>query len=99
MIELIQKILLLIEYDALGKKEYYYIFLSKKLEQLNQPHDLGIIAKDMMPIFGGMGTFSDLVLHKNPFTPFVEENRELKNLRNQLFELCEDILGENNSNN
>lgn len=95
MINTIKEIMILIEHDYIGKEEYYYSFFERILERLNKPHDLQKIAKDIMPIFGGMGTFNDLILHQNEFSPLIEENRRFSKLKTELFLLCKQVILEN----
>ena len=99
MILLTQEIMTLIEVDMVGKDEYYYAFFNAVLEKLNKPHDLEFLAKNIIPVFGGMGTFNDLILHKNQTTPLIEENKKLSKLKTKLFVLCKQILDGGNLNN
>lgn len=41
----------------------------------------------LLTLFGGMGSFNDVVLHVNG-VPLIEENNELARLRSKLFDLC-----------
>jgi len=99
MIGIVQEIMSLIEKDFIGKDEYYYKFFESIVDKLNKPHDLEKLAKEIRPIFGGMGTFGDLVLHKNPTTPLIDENNKLSRLKTKLFILCKQILDDTNLNN
>lgn len=99
MINVVKGIMEAIECGNTGKEDVWYKYFHVVLNKLNKPHDLSILAKDILPIFGGMGTFNDLVLHKDPVTPLIEENDRMNLLSDKLFSLCEDILGENESNN
>lgn len=38
-------------------------------------------------LYGGMGSFSDLVLHRNG-TPLIQENAQLDSLKNDLYSEC-----------
>lgn len=96
MITVIQEIMSLIEIDFIGKDEYYYVFFNSILERLNKPHDQEKLAKEIRPIFGGMNTFGDLVLHKNPTTPLIDENYKLSKLKTKLYLLCKSIIEDNN---
>lgn len=98
MIRVIQEIMSLIERDFIGKDEYYYEFFNSIVGRLNKPHDLEKLAKEIRPIFGGMDTFGDLVLHKNPTTPLIDENNKLSKLKTKLFVLCKQILDGGSSN-
>lgn len=49
------------------------------------------VIRDMLSIFGGMGSFSDLVLYRNGVL-LREENDRLEQLRGQLFEAARDQL-------
>ena len=44
----------------------------------------------IMNIYGGMGSFNDLILHKN-MKPLKKENDELDDLRNDLYEECANL--------
>lgn len=97
MINLIMDIMSTIEIGNTGKEDRWYKYFSNFLEKLNRPHSLKVVAKELMSIYGGMGSFGDLVLHKNPITPLIEENDRLEELRHDLFILCESILDDSGS--
>ena len=97
MIYLIMEIMNTIECDYIGKENFWYKYFNAILERLNRPHFLYKIAKDTISVYGGMGSFSDLVLHKNKSTMLQEENDKLKQLRHDLYILCKKILDENGS--
>ena len=40
-----------------------------------------------------MGSFNDIILHKNEVTMLIEENDRLQEQRGKLFALCKEILG------
>lgn len=42
---------------------------------------------DIKSLFGGMGSFNDLVLHRNK-QPLIEENRKLAAEKDKLYKLC-----------
>lgn len=92
MIVIAEDILLILERDSEGKDGYYYRFFQHLIKLLNKPHDLNKIARGMMPLFGGMGTFNDLVLHKTPSIPLQEENDLLAIQKNKLFLLLQEII-------
>ncbi len=43
--------------------------------------------REIMNLYGGMGSFNDLILHKD-MKSLDKENDQLDNLRNQLYEEC-----------
>ncbi len=93
IIAIIKEIMTLIEYDYIGKEDKYYHYFGVVLERLNKPHDLKKMAKELRGLFGGMGSFDDIILHKNEVTMLIEENDRLEEQKEKLFSLCEEILG------
>ncbi len=93
MINTIKEIMTLMECHYVGKETSYYKYFGVVLERLNKPHDLKKIAKELRGIFGGMGSFNDIILHKNEVTMLIEENDRLQEQRGKLFALCKEILG------
>ncbi|MCS5709797.1 hypothetical protein CC99x_012895 [Candidatus Berkiella cookevillensis] len=93
MIKIIKEIMILIEYDYIGKENRYYKYFEIVLERLNKPHDLKKMVKELRGLFGGMGTFNDFLLHKDLVTLLIEENDRLEEQKENLFSLCEEILG------
>lgn len=47
-----------------------------------------VIRSRIRSLFGGMGSFNDLVLHSPEGRPLVQENRELGHMRSELYETC-----------
>lgn len=52
------------------------------------PLDLESTKAKVRGCYGGMGSFNDLVLHKER-VPLKDENTELDEMRNELWELCQ----------
>ncbi|MCS5709796.1 hypothetical protein CC99x_012890 [Candidatus Berkiella cookevillensis] len=92
MIHLVTEVMNTIECGYRGKENSWYKFFGTILERLNKPHSVDKIARDIISVYGGMGTFNDLVLHKNQITMLQEENDKLEQLRHDLYILCEKIL-------
>jgi len=69
-----------------GEEDNWVRFFERALLELDRDYDetVDILKRQ----FGGMGTFNDLVLHKNCI-PLLAENDELSALKQQLFELLE----------
>lgn len=95
MIHLVTEIMDIIECGYRGKENSWYKFFDTILGRLNKPHFVDKIARDIISVYGGMGSFSDLVLHKNKSTMLQEENDKLKQLRHDLYILCKKISDEN----
>lgn len=59
---------------------------AKKFENLSSELDINYEASlfSLKKIYGGMGSFNDIVLHKDG-VPLVLENEELDNLRHKLY--------------
>lgn len=57
---------------------------SFRYEGVNYDH---YFIREIMNLYGGMGSFNDLILHKD-MKPLDEENDQLDSLRNQLYEEC-----------
>lgn len=90
--QIILEIILLLEY---GEEEYWLSYFKHILQQIKSKSTSYEAIKSLSMIFkGGMGSFSDLVLHKNG-APLIEENNKLDNLKDNLYELCEEILRKN----
>ncbi|MGE4350240.1 MAG: hypothetical protein AB7D28_10825 [Candidatus Berkiella sp.] len=94
MISLVVDIMHTIEYSSQGEDHFWYKYFNVILERLNKPHSLNILARDIVSVYGGMGSFSDLVLHKSRM-PLQEENDKLEQLRHDLYILCKKISDEN----
>ncbi|WP_318364453.1 DUF6966 domain-containing protein [Enterobacter sp.] len=69
-----------------GEEDNWVRFFERALLELDRDYEetVDILKRQ----FGGMGSFNDLVLHKNCI-PLLAENDELKALKQQLFELLE----------
>ncbi|MDP8169705.1 hypothetical protein QJU96_00150 [Pasteurella skyensis] len=57
---------------------------SKDYSELKTPNEKNIFQRKLLNIYGGMGSFSDLVLYKDNNLMY-EENCELDTLREELF--------------
>ncbi len=66
------------------------------INTLNRMDDdnLGDIARDIRKCYAGMGSFNDLVLHKN-HKPLIEENNQLDELRQSIYKMTWDIASFN----
>jgi len=69
-----------------GEEDNWVRFFERALLELDRDYEetVDILKRQ----FGGMGSFNDVVLHKNCI-PLLAENDELKALKQQLFELLE----------
>ena len=77
---------------ASGEEYWTDYFTYQKNRLINQDDSRQEISKDLLKAFkGGMGSFSDLVLHKNS-VPLIDENNQLEILKDNLFDLCEDEI-------
>jgi hypothetical protein len=63
--------------------------LCKEAVQYNGDYDVDFIIK-VKSLFSGMGSFNDLVLHKDS-RPLIKENDELDRLKNELYEKCKEL--------
>lgn len=65
-----------------GEEDNWVRFFERALLELDRDYEetVDILKRQ----FGGMGSFNDLVLHKN-CTPLLAENDELKALKNDLY--------------
>ena len=59
---------------------------SRRCGQIDGEKDRRVLEGEIRRIYGGMGSFSDLVLYSDGQV-LVEENRRLEALRNELFEV------------
>ena len=50
-------------------------------------YDSDLALGKILSLYGGMGSFNDIVLYRNGI-PLVSENNELDALRSKLYELC-----------
>lgn len=84
--ELIIKIIFLL---AIGEEDYWLRYFKYNLERLDKENDKKEVIRSLSQIFkGGMGSFSDVVLHKDGI-PLIRENNQLEALKDQLFDACE----------
>lgn len=84
--ELIIKIIFLLE---IGNEDYWLRYFKYNLERLDKDDNKQEIVRSLSQIFkGGMGSFSDVVLHKDGI-PLIMENNQLDALKDQLFDVCE----------
>lgn len=83
-ISVIEKIIDLLTYA----EESNWISSFKKFRVLfnnSGTEDLKFLRSEMLGIYGGMGSFNDLVLHHKGL-PMIEENNSLNKLREELFQ-------------
>jgi hypothetical protein len=79
----------LLDYSEEDYWKRYFLYQSNRI---NNQEPIKEVCLDLIKIFqGGMGSFSDLVLHKNS-KPLIDENNRLEELKDLLFELCEDEI-------
>ncbi len=69
----------------------YCVFFKHNLQELNRPHVLHKIAGDILKIYGGMGTFGDVVLQQDGKV-FMEENDEFGELSDNLYKVCKEAV-------
>ena len=67
-----------------------------KIKQLLIENDFRDASRITISLFGGMGSFSDIVLHKNG-QPLIDENDRLNQLRHDLFEEAQKCINTPNS--
>jgi len=89
----IERVIQLLKMSEGSDAKYFCEFLVYTLDQLNKPHELDKIAENILKIYGGMGTFGDVVIHKNR-AYFDEAHDEFDKLRTKLFLQCEDAIEE-----
>jgi len=56
-----------------------------KMEHIQNDQDINIVLSDLARIYGGMGSFSDLVLYSKGQV-LIKDNQKLEKLRKDLFE-------------
>lgn len=87
--DLIGKIIPLLE---IGQEDYWLRYFKYILERIDTANDKKEVIRSLSQIFkGGMGSFSDIVLHKNG-VPLIKENNELEILKDELFDACEEAI-------
>ncbi len=88
LISVIDKIIGLL--ISVGEKNWSVSFLSFR-ERSNETDDnhLELLRSDILRIYGGMGSFSDLILYGQG-QPLIKENQKLEVLRKKLFMLLND---------
>lgn len=91
IISLIEEILLLLKLCDTRDCKYYHDFLEYTLNQLNKPHELDKIAENILRAYGGMATFSDVVIC-NGGKLLPTEDLKFGDLRESLFLACEDVI-------
>lgn len=87
----LQKILLeltnfLNKYDEHEWRNVFARLYKESLQYTDSNYDRSFI-NEINGCFGGMGSFTDLVLHKD-MKPLKKENDELEILKDQLYEKC-----------
>ena len=86
----IGEIIKLLDHGDINYWQDYFKYQKKRL--IDQDETRKEIVRDILQCFqGGMGSFSDLVLHKNEMA-LIEENNKLDDLKNNLFKLCTEEL-------
>jgi len=94
-IEIIKEKLLEIENICESVNENYWenVFkiLLKELFQISNKNELKSYVRKILKLYGGMGSFSDLVLYMNGI-PCIDENNRLDYLRNQLYKDLQSIV-------
>lgn len=86
---IIKKIIALLKDSG---EDYWLRYFNYNLDKLSKnDFDYQDIEKLNMVFKGGMGSFSDLVLHKNK-KPLIDENNELEKLKDDLYEACKDAM-------
>lgn len=70
---------------------FYSDIFKNYLKILNGPHEPNEMAKNILKMFGGMGTFNDLVLYRDGIL-LRKENDLLDELTTQLFDACMGIV-------
>ena len=82
--------------NDVSEHEWNELFL-RYLSKLKNPNiNRDIIVKDLLKIFGGMGSFNDLVLYKDGQLCF-DQNVKLNLLRKDLFNILIQIRSSNNN--
>lgn len=73
-------------------KEEFIHFHKKLLNlSLSDRDALKDFSRDILKVYGGMGSFSDFVLYKEGES-YIEENNRLALLRSKLFKICTEII-------
>ena len=86
LLEKIVKLLLSVEEDNWSAALENF---RDRCNQIESERDVKILQSEILRIYGGMGSFSDLVLYSRGKV-LVEENQKLDELRKELFEaVCE----------
>jgi hypothetical protein len=76
--------------DSADESNWANSFRKFRLEcDCNNLEHLERLRRNMARIYGGMGSFNDLVLHKQG-QPMIFENQTLDNLRKELFQILND---------
>lgn len=74
-----------------GYNSTWFSIINHYLIELKTETDLSNFASEILHLYGGMGSFSDLVLQQNGKMP-IEENDKLKTLKKELYKICESIV-------
>ena len=88
LISLIEKIIKLL--TSVGESNWVNAF--KNFRQKCDSVDidqLELLRSEILRVYGGMGSFNDLVLYKQG-QPMIKENQELDELRTELFRILND---------
>lgn len=85
LVSIIEKILLLL--TSAEEKNWAGAFIKFQDRCSDTSGDIpASVQIDMLRMYGGMGSFNDLVLYKQG-QPMIKENQELDRLRGELFEI------------
>lgn len=88
---LIEEMLPLLKMSDTRLCAYYHDFLDNILVQLKRPHELHKIAENILKIYGGMATFSDVLIYKNKEILMVETEK-FEDLSDALFMACKEAV-------
>ncbi len=84
IIKIIEDLVLVMGASDSSRVIYYREFFVFTLGQLNEPHDLGKVAENILKAFGGMGTLNDIAI-------FYEE-KYLETEDDKFNALCDELM-------
>lgn len=93
MIQILNQIIKVLKISDGPTAKYFCEFLIYTLDQLHKPHELHKIAENILKIYGGMGSFSDVLIFSKGEC-LRKECDELNALRTKLFKQCEAAIEE-----
>jgi uncharacterized membrane protein YhaH (DUF805 family) len=95
IIDLINEITILLDLVAEDNfTEFFAAKLREILKQLNGPHDISKVAREIQSIYGGMGTFGDVVIYQNK--KVIKEHDVFDKKRTELYMACDEALSSTN---